>query len=69
MESLDDWTNNLDSKLDSFVAHIDFTLAFDSVPLPKLMIYVRCGTNFRIRVYNVSFKEVGYRPIRERLVI
>jgi hypothetical protein len=37
VESLDDWTNNLDSKLDTFVAHIDFTRAFDSVPLPKLM--------------------------------
>ena len=27
----------MDSKLNAFVAHIDFTRAFDSVPLPKLI--------------------------------
>ena len=37
IESLDDWTANLDAKLKTFVAHIDFTRAFDSVPLPKLL--------------------------------
>ena len=37
LESLNDWTLNLDSKIDTFVAHIDFARAFDSVSLPKLV--------------------------------
>ena len=37
IESPDDWTANLDAKLKTFVAHIDFTRAFDSVSRPKLL--------------------------------
>ena len=37
LEALDDWTNNLESKFDTFVAHVDFARAFDSVSLPKLI--------------------------------
>jgi hypothetical protein len=37
LESLNDWTLNLDSKIDTFVAHVDFARAFDSVSLPKLV--------------------------------
>ena len=37
LESLNDWTQNLDSKLDTFVAHVDFARAFDSVSIPKLI--------------------------------
>ena len=34
---MDDWTNNLESKFDTFVAHVDFARGFDSVSLPKLI--------------------------------
>ena len=37
LESLNDWTKQLDSKKEVFVAHIDFARAFDSVSLPKLL--------------------------------
>ena len=37
LESLNDWSQNFDSKIDTFVAHIDFARAFDSVSLPKLI--------------------------------
>jgi hypothetical protein len=37
LECLNDWAEHLDSKDDIFVAHIDFSPAFDSVSLPKLV--------------------------------
>lgn len=37
LESLDDWTLNLDSKSDTIAAYIDFAKAFDSVSIPKLL--------------------------------
>ena len=37
LECINDWTENLDSKIDTLVAHIDFARAFDSVSLPKLL--------------------------------
>ena len=37
LECLNEWTANLDAKTNTFVAHIDFSRAFDTVPLPKLM--------------------------------
>ena len=37
LESLNDWTENLDLKANTYVAHVDFARAFDSVSLPKLM--------------------------------
>ena len=37
LEALNDWTENLDLKADTLVAHVDFARAFDSVSLPKLM--------------------------------
>ena len=37
LEALNDWTNNLNSKMDTFVAHIDFARAFDSISIPKLI--------------------------------
>ena len=37
LESLNDWTENLDSRLETFVAHVDFARAFDSVSIPKLI--------------------------------
>ena len=37
LQCLNQWTETLDSKNSTFVAHIDFARAFDSVPLPKLI--------------------------------
>jgi len=37
LESLNDWTELIDSKNDIFVAHVDFARAFDSVSLPKII--------------------------------
>ena len=37
LECLNQWTENLDTKVDTLIAHIDFARAFDSVSLPKLM--------------------------------
>ena len=37
IECVNDWTGNLDSKIDTLIAHIDFARAFDSVSLPKLL--------------------------------
>jgi ribonuclease P/MRP protein subunit RPP40 len=37
LEALNDWTENLDSQIDTYVAHVDFARAFDSVPIPKLI--------------------------------
>ena len=37
LECLNDWTDSLDTKDNTFVAHIDFSRAFDSVSLPKLV--------------------------------
>ena len=37
LECLDDWTENLDTKSNTLVAHVDFARAFDSVSLPKLI--------------------------------
>ena len=37
LESLNDWTNNLDAGKDTDIAYIDFAKAFDSVSVPKLI--------------------------------
>ncbi len=37
LESLNNWTENLDCKIDTFVAHVDFARAFDCVSIPKLL--------------------------------
>jgi len=37
LESINDWTKNLDEGSDTDVAYIDFTKAFDSVSVPKLI--------------------------------
>ena len=37
LEALNDWTENLNSKTDTFVAHVDFARAFDSISIPKLI--------------------------------
>jgi len=37
LESLNDWTENLNAKTDTFIAHIDFARAFDSISIPKLI--------------------------------
>ena len=37
LECVNQWTENLDSKIETLVAHVDFARAFDSVPLPKLL--------------------------------
>ena len=37
LECLNDWTEYLDIKVSTLVAHVDFARAFDSVSLPKLM--------------------------------
>ena len=35
LEALNDWTENLDLKTDTFVAHVDFARAFDSISIPN----------------------------------
>jgi len=37
LECMNQWTENLDSKIDTIVAHVDYARAFDSVSLPKLI--------------------------------
>jgi len=37
LESMCDWTENLDAKKDTLVVNIDFAKAFDSVSIPKLL--------------------------------
>ena len=37
LESLNDWTENLDSGLETVVVHVNFARAFDSVSIPKLV--------------------------------
>ena len=37
LESLNDWTRNLDEELDTDIIYIDFASAFDSVSVPKLI--------------------------------
>ena len=37
LEALNDWTENLNAKTDTSVAHIDFARAFDSISIPKLI--------------------------------
>ena len=41
LEALNDWTENLNSKMDTFIAHIDFARAFDSISIPKLIHKLR----------------------------
>jgi hypothetical protein len=38
LECLNDWTEGLDMKSDTFVAYIDFAKAFDRVSIPKLLL-------------------------------
>ena len=42
LESLDDWSFNLDDKADTIVAFIDFAKAFDKVSIPKLLFKFKC---------------------------
>src|SRR5580693_7542546 len=44
LETFNDWTVNLDSKLSTFVLFIDFAKAFDCVSIPKLIYKLKlCG--------------------------
>ena len=36
LQSLHDWTSNLDNKHETIIAYIDFAKAFDRVSIPKL---------------------------------
>ena len=37
LQSLNDWTKNLDRKNDTLIAYIDFVKAFDRVSIPKML--------------------------------
>ena len=37
IEAMNDWTKNLDEKAGSLIAYVDYSKAFDSVSLPKLL--------------------------------
>jgi len=37
LETLNDFTLNLDSRSDTFVAYVDYVKAFNSVSVPKLL--------------------------------
>ena len=42
LESINDWTRNLDDALDTDVVYVDFARAFDSISVPKLIHKLSC---------------------------